>query len=403
MAQLQAHNDFLPPPTPGLRRSVLLALIVHALLVLALAYAVPWHLENKDTPPFTAELWTALPVQAAPPEPEMPIAPPAAPPPVETVVKPPSPTTQVSPPAAAPTQVADADIVLSDRQAAKKKQEEREKAIQEKKALEKEQEERRLAEKHEAEQRKEAALKAEKQKADALAEEARKQVKSKPTKAQEEKQVRELELAKAEEEKRRKELETAKADQDKRRKELEAIKAEQDNRRKELEALKSEDDKRRKELETAKVEALQRQKEAEAAKKVEAARLREEDAKSEKLRTDAIQRMKNQVSTTSSGNATTSGTAAQSAGPSANYGARVVAAIRPHIETIKELSPSLRAEYAVYTDASGRVTTPKLLKSSGDAYWDEVALKAILKTERLPIDDNGRVPSPMTIVLRPRD
>lgn len=388
MAQLQAHNDFLPPPTPGLRRSVLLALIVHALLVLALAYAVPWHLENKDTPPFTAELWTALPVQAAPPEPEMPIAPPDAPPPVETVVKPPSPTTQVSPPAAAPTQVADADIVLSDRQAAKKKQEEREKAIQEKKALEKEQEERRLAEK---------------QKADALAEEARKQVKSKPTKAQEEKQVRELELAKAEEEKRRKELETAKADQDKRRKELEAIKAEQDNRRKELEALKSEDDKRRKELETAKVEALQRQKEAEAAKKVEAARLREEDAKSEKLRTDAIQRMKNQVSTTSSGNATTSGTAAQSAGPSANYGARVVAAIRPHIETIKELSPSLRAEYAVYTDASGRVTTPKLLKSSGDAYWDEVALKAILKTERLPIDDNGRVPSPMTIVLRPRD
>ena len=388
MAQLQAHNDFLPPPTPGLRRSVLLALIVHALLVLALAYAVPWHLENKDTPPFTAELWTTLPVQAAPPEPEMPIAPPAAPPPVETVVKPPSPTTQVSPPAAAPAQVADADIVLSDRQAAKKKQEEREKAIQEKKALEKEQEERRLAEK---------------QKADALAEEARKQVKSKPTKAQEEKQVRELELAKAEEEKRRKELETAKADQDKRRKELEAIKAEQDNRRKELEALKSEDDKRRKELETAKVEALQRQKEAEAAKKVEAARLREEDAKSEKLRTDAIQRMKNQVSTTSSGNATTSGTAAQSAGPSANYGARVVAAIRPHIETIKELSPSLRAEYAVYTDASGRVTTPKLLKSSGDAYWDEVALKAILKTERLPIDDNGRVPSPMTIVLRPRD
>ncbi len=388
MAQLQAHNDFLPPPTPGLRRSVLLALIVHALLVLALAYAVPWHLENKDTPPFTAELWTALPVQAAPPEPEIPIAPPAAPPPVETVVKPPSPTTQVSPPAAVPAQVADADIVLSDRQAAKKKQEEREKAIQEKKALEKEQEERRLAEK---------------QKADALAEEARKQVKSKPTKAQEEKQVRELELAKAEEEKRRKELETAKADQDKRRKELEAIKAEQDNRRKELEALKSEDDKRRKELETAKVEALQRQKEAEAAKKVEAARLREEDAKSEKLRTDAIQRMKNQVPTTSSGNATTSGTAAQSAGPSANYGARVVAAIRPHIETIKELSPSLRAEYAVYTDASGRVTTPKLLKSSGDAYWDEVALKAILKTERLPIDDNGRVPSPMTIVLRPRD
>ena len=402
MAQLKAHNDFLPPPTQGRRRSLLLALIVHALLVLALAYAVPWHLENTDTPPFTAELWATLPLEEAPPAPEVPIAPPAAPTPVETVVKPPSPAAQVAPPTAMPAPAADADIVLSDRQAAKKKQEEREKAIQEKKALEKEQEERRLAEK---------------QKADALAEEARRQVKSKPTKAQEEKQVKDLELAKAEEEKRQKDLEAAKAEQDKRRKELEALKVEQDKRRKELEALKTEDDKRRKELEAAKAEDdkrrkelelaklqdQQRQKEAEAAKKVEAARLREEDAKSEKLRTDAIQRMNRQMPTTSSGNATASGTAAQNAGPSASYGARVVAAIRPHIEIVKELSPSLRAEYAVYTDASGRVTTPKLLKSSGDAYWDEVALKAILKTERLPIDDNGRVPSPMTIVLRPRD
>ena len=93
--------------------------------------------------------------------------------------------------------------------------------------------------------------------------------------------------------------------------------------------------------------------------------------------------------------------AVQSAGPSANYGAKVVAAIRPNIASIKELSVSLAAEYDVYTDSSGRITHARIRKRSGDAYWDDAALQAILKTERLPLDDNGRVPSPMTIMMRP--
>ena len=45
----------------------------------------------------------------------------------------------------------------------------------------------------------------------------------------------------------------------------------------------------------------------------------------------------------------------------------------------------------------------KIRKRSGDAYWDDAALSAILKTEKLPFDEDGRVPSPMTISLRPRD
>ncbi len=91
------------------------------------------------------------------------------------------------------------------------------------------------------------------------------------------------------------------------------------------------------------------------------------------------------------------------AGPSANYGTKVVATIRPHISTIKELSANLTVEYDVYTDASGRIESVKIRKRSGDAYWDDEALNAILKTRRLPFDDDGRVPSPMTISLRPRD
>jgi len=44
-----------------------------------------------------------------------------------------------------------------------------------------------------------------------------------------------------------------------------------------------------------------------------------------------------------------------------------------------------------------------LLKSSGHKGWDDAVLKALEKTEKLPRDTDGRVPSPMVITFRPRD
>ena len=361
MATAQAHSDFLPPPSPGSARALVLALIVHGLLVLALAYAVPWHLQTQ-TATFSAELWAPLPIEAAPPA--LPPEPPA--PEVESIVAPRTPApapppepARVAPP---PSPAIDADIATAERKAQQKKQDERELAAQEKKKLE----ERRLADKRELAQRKEEALKAEKQKADALAQEAKKAEKSK--------------LSKAEDAKRRKELEAAKAEEAKRLQEIEAAKAADEKRLKDLEI----------------------------AKQQEADRLREEQAQSDKLRKDARERALKLAGTAAatsagSGSANSSGSAAQSAGPSASYGAKVVAVIRPNISTIKELSASLTAEYDVYTDASGKIMSARIRKRSGDAYWDDAALNAILKTERLPFDENGRVPSPMTISLRPRD
>jgi colicin import membrane protein len=97
-----------------------------------------------------------------------------------------------------------------------------------------------------------------------------------------------------------------------------------------------------------------------------------------------------------------SGTAAQSAGPSPSYGGKIVAAIRPNITLLKEVSGNPSVEYDVYTDPSGNVISAKLRKKSGDPYWDETAYNAILKTGKLPRDENGRVPSPMTIALEPK-
>ena len=236
--------------------------------------------------------------------------------------------------------------------------------------------------------------------------EAKKRKELETSKAEEAKRLKDVELAKAQEEKLRKEIEIARTEEEKLRKEIEARKLEEEKRRKEIEAVKAEEEKRRKEIELGKAKAdeAQRQKGIEAAKVLEAQRLREEQAQSEKLRKDARERALRLAGTAvGSGDPNTSGPASSNIAPSADYGAKLRAAIRPHIASFKELSPDLAAEYVVQTDTSALIVSAKLAKSSGDAYWDDVALKAILKTERLPKDNDGRAPSSIIVVLRPRD
>lgn len=140
-----------------------------------------------------------------------------------------------------------------------------------------------------------------------------------------------------------------------------------------------------------------------AARKKEEQRAAEEAAQSEQRRKEAKDRaLRLAGAAVGNGDADAKGNAAQSAGPSANYGAKVAAVIRANISQVKEVSGNPTVEYDVYTDPSGNVLSAKLRKKSGDSYWDEIALNAILKTSKLPRDDNGRVPSPMTIALEPK-
>lgn len=83
-----ARMEFAPPPTPGLMRALGLAILAHALLLAVLTMGVQW---KRDATPVTieAELWSALPVQAAPQAPD------PLPPPPEPEVKP---VTRVAPP-----------------------------------------------------------------------------------------------------------------------------------------------------------------------------------------------------------------------------------------------------------------------------------------------------------------
>ena len=106
------------------------------------------------------------------------------------------------------------------------------------------------------------------------------------------------------------------------------------------------------------------------------------------------------------GAAGATGTAAQAAGPSASYGGRIVGRIRPNITFPGDVAGIIGnpgAEVEVRAAADGTIISRKLLKSSGIKAWDEAVLKAIDKTEILPRDVDGRVPSELVISFRPKD
>jgi colicin import membrane protein len=273
-----------PQPRQGLLRAYGLALLIHGLLLVALTWGVSWRRSDTSLS-VEAELWSAVPQQAAPrlvePEPE-PAPEPAPPPP--------------PPPKVEEPRQSEADIALA-----------REKERQAKEKLE------------------QARLEREK-----LARE----------KLEREKEEREKKLA---EEKRKKEAEARQA-------------------------------------------KLKEQKENE---------------QREKLRQENLKRMAGLANAT--GKPTATGNAAQTSGVSSSYAGRIRARVKPNIVFSEELASNPTAEVEVRTSPDGTIVGRKLIKSSGHKNWDDAVLKAIDKTEVLPRDVDGLVPSPLVISFRPRD
>ena len=95
--------------------------------------------------------------------------------------------------------------------------------------------------------------------------------------------------------------------------------------------------------------------------------------------------------------------AKQASGPSPSYAGKVVAAVRPNIIFSEQLSTNPEAVVKLRTSPTGNILGRELIESSGVPAWDEAVLRAIDRTQRMPLDEDGRVPSPMVIVFRPRD
>ena len=123
--------------------------------------------------------------------------------------------------------------------------------------------------------------------------------------------------------------------------------------------------------------------------------------KSEMQRQENIKRMAGLAGAT--GSATATGAAQQSSGPSPGYAGRIRARIKPNIVFTADIAGNPTATVEVRVSPDGTITSRKLIKSSGNAAWDEAVLKAVDKTEVLPRDVDGQVPASMEISFRPKD
>jgi len=322
---MHAHNDrdqFSPPRPPARLRAITLAVLVHVVLIGALTWGVNWK-NSADQPAVEAELWAAVPQQAAARAVEPPPPPPAPP-----EVRPPAPPPPPPPRAVEPPDTREADIAI---ERGKKRLE------QEKKAREQQQErDKRERERKEDERR------------DRLEQEKKERLQKEKDK---EKEQREKQLA-------------------------EQKKAEQDKQKKLAEDKRKADD------------AAKRKSEADAKQLAE-------------QREANLRRIQGMAGAT--GGETATGTAQRSAGPSGGYGGKVAAKVKPNIVYPDAISGNPRAEVEVRLSPDGTIVGKRLVQSSGNKAWDEAVLRALDKTETLPRDVDGRVPSSLTIGFRPQD
>ena len=199
-----------------------------------------------------------------------------------------------------------------------------------------------------------------------------------------------------EQKEREREEEVARQQQQKK---LEAArKAAQEKKEQEAkERERAEEEAERKKEQQQKLAEAKKKQEAEAAKKKEAEAKAAAQAAADRAAT--LKRMQALAGTGGEGNA------ARSSGPSGSYGGKVAAAVRPNVvfPEAELVNGNPGAEFDVRLAPDGTIVgTPTLVKTSGLPNWDEAALRALQKTEKLPRDVDGTVPPRLIVTLRPK-
>jgi len=128
----------------------------------------------------------------------------------------------------------------------------------------------------------------------------------------------------------------------------------------------------------------------------------QDERKLQAMRDENMRRMAGMAGATGSPNAT--GDAMRASGPSASYGGRIIARVKPNIVfNPDDVSGNPVAEVEVRTAPDGKIMSRKLIKSSGNKAWDEAVIKALDKTDTLPRDTDGTIPTMMVLGFKPRD
>ena len=175
--------------------------------------------------------------------------------------------------------------------------------------------------------------------------------------------------------------------------------------RREREAQRQREQRERAEAERRQREAQAREAEAKRQRELEQRR-REEQAQQQRIeqqRQQNLARLREMAQQPGSGSASSTGTAARDAGPSASYAGRIVARVKPNIIFTDDVPGNPAAEVELRTLPDGSIVARRIVRSSGVPAWDDAVLRAIDRTAVLPRDVDGRVPSSIVIVFRPRD
>lgn len=210
---------------------------------------------------------------------------------------------------------------------------------------------------------------------------------------EQEKKERQQQLEREKRERERKEDERRERLEQEKKERLQKEKAEQQKAEREKERLEKLD-KQKQLADDKKRQAQEAQRKQEALEKASA-------QAAEARRQENIRRMQGLAGATGGENAT--GTALRNSGPSGSYGGKVAAKVRPNIVYPDAIAGNPRAVVQVRAAPDGTIVGKKLIQSSGNKAWDDAVLRALDKTESLPRDVDGRVPSTLEIGFRPQD
>ena len=178
-----------------------------------------------------------------------------------------------------------------------------------------------------------------------------------------------------------------------------------EDRRREEQARREEAERRRqqeadkREVARKAAEDKRREEQARAAE-----RKKQEEAALEKMRKENLERIAGLAG--ASGSPSSQGTAMRSSGPSASYAGRLAAIFRRNVVFpggVDTIAGNPAAEIQVRVSPTGEIVNVRLARSSGNPAWDQAAVRAVERAERIPADENGRYVQDFPVTMRPKD
>jgi len=348
MIRKNSEYPLQPPRERGTGRAFLFALLMHVLLGFFLYHGIQW--QNSTPEGEEAELWTEVPNAAIP----RPVTPP--PPPVPVAPAP-------------PVRDEQADIALQEK---KRQQQEAAREAQ----LAEQQRQQKLKEQQEAQRQQQLAAE---QAAELAAQKAAKLKQQQQQQQQQAVKLRQQQLAEQQKQQKQQQLAEQKQQQ---------LKEQQEQQQKQAQA----EAQKKADAEKAAKAKAQAEAAAQAKKQLDAER---------RARLAQMQGMAGAPGSSGNGlgkNGTGSGSGGTAASP--GYADKVRRAVRPNISWGGE-TEGLETVIAVRCSPTGTLLSASVSRSSGNAAWDAAALRAVQRSDPMPLDVNGKAPESFYITLRP--